>query len=231
MGPLPSDAPDSATMSILLGLALSPFLTSPMPAFGQPELLAEVMDIRWRRSSCLSLRCNDKEWRRELSAPLPLTGDRVRLDGTSAVSPYRPARARLRARAQTRQSTDNYSNKWRVGTRHDVEVLRDGPNRLAVELGAAWRLAPRSDDGIGMSGPVFRGAIDFGRRFGDRMHVSQRVMWETGQGQTFVKQSLGVDVQLWPDWTLESDYVIRHRTRGASGTETAEGWFGVRRQF
>ncbi len=218
-------------MSLLLGLALSPFLASPIGAYGKPELLAEVMDLRWRRTRCLSLRCNDEEWRQELAAPLPLADDRARLDGRATRPSYRPARRHLHARAHTRQSTDNYSNKWRVGTRHDMEVLRDGPNRLALEVGAAWRLAPRSDDGIGLPGPVFRGAIDFGRRFGDRTHVSQRLIWETGQGQTFVKQSLGVDVELWPDWTLESDYVIRHRTRGASGTETAEGWFGIRRAF
>ncbi|MBB1060847.1 DUF481 domain-containing protein [Marilutibacter spongiae] len=218
-------------MSLLLGLALSPFLTSPIPAYGQPELLAGVMDMRWRRSSCLSLRCNDEEWRQELATPGHDVLDRRRLGERGAGARYRAAQRRLHARAQARQSTDAYSNKWRVGTRHDVEVLRDGPNRLAVEVGAAWRLAPRSDDGIGLPGPVFRGAIDFGRRFGDRAELTQRLVWETGQGQTFIKQSMGLDVRLWPEWTLESDYVIRHRTRGASGTETAEGWFGIRRRF
>jgi hypothetical protein len=59
-----------------------------------------------------------------------------------------------------------------------------------------------------------------GRRFDD-----------TGNGERFVKQMLGVDVDLPSDWELETDYVIRYDSQGASGSDTAEAWLGLRRRF
>ncbi|QDH71229.1 DUF481 domain-containing protein [Marilutibacter alkalisoli] len=218
-------------MSILLGLALSsPFLTLPAPALGQPAAITQAVDQARRRSSCLSLRCNDEEWRLASDRSLHGQASGWRTSANARL-PGQRSWARLRAPARPRDSTHNYSNKWRVGTQYGLQVLRDGPSRLGVEFGAGYRLAPRSDDGIRSTGPVFRGSIDFGRNFGERARWSQHVLFETGDGQTFVKQTLGLDIQLWPDWTLETDYVIRHRTSGASGTETAESWLGIRRQF
>ncbi|MBB1087170.1 hypothetical protein H4F99_01565 [Lysobacter sp. SG-8] len=216
-------------MSLLLGLVLSPFLATPMPAnVSQPRQVAEVVDMGWRRRTCLALRCNDAEWAREVDAA---RREAVHADGLSRFRAQDRRHARLRASAHRRLSRDNYSNRYRIGSRHGVELLREGESHLVVAFDAAYRLAPRSDDGIGEAGPVFRSSIDFGRRFGERTHWSQKVLVETGQGQTFVKQVFDVNVTLMPNWTLEGDYVIRHRTSGKSGTETAEGWLGVRRRF
>jgi hypothetical protein len=35
---------------------------------------------------------------------------------------------------------------------------------------------------------------------------------------------------LWPEWTLETDAVIRHQPN-ADAMRTAEGWLGIRRRF
>ncbi|AWV06161.1 DUF481 domain-containing protein [Marilutibacter maris] len=217
-------------MSAVLGLALfSPFLTLPSPVLGEPAVIEQTLDQARRRGSCLSLRCNDAEWR--LASDGRLHGRAT--DWRSAAPGLRSQRrwVRLSAPARAREHRDNYSNRWRIGTLYGVQLMRDGPVQLGVEFGAGYRLAPRSDDGIGQPGPVFRGAIDFGREFGERTRLSQHVMFETGNGQAFVKQSLGLDIDLWPEWTLETDYVIRHRTYGASGSETAESWLGIRRRF
>ena len=217
-------------MSALLGLTLlSPFLTLPTPALGQPVLVEQVVDQARRRGSCLSLHCNDAEWR--LASARELHGRATDWRTTALNLPGQRRWARLSAPARSREHRNNYSNRWRIGTLYGVQLLRDGPVQLGVEFGAGYRLAPRYDDGIGQAGPVFRGSIDFGREFGERARWSQHVTFETGNGQAFVKQSLALDIDLWPAWTLETDYVIRHRNVGASGSETAESWLGIRRRF
>lgn len=217
-------------MSALLGLTLfSPFLTLPTPALGQPVMIEQAVDQARRRGSCLSLRCNDAEWR--LASATELHGRATNWRSTGPGLPGQRRATHLAAPARPREHRNNYSNRWRIGTQYGVQVLRDGPVQLGVAFDAGYRLAPRSDDGIRSTGPVFRGSINLGRQFGERTRWSQHVMFETGDGQSFVKQSLGLDIDLWPDWTLETDYVIRHRSSGASGKETAEGWFGIRRQF
>ena len=51
------------------------------------------------------------------------------------------------------------------------------------------------------------------------------------RGEAFVKQSVSLDVNLWPNWTLESDFAIRHDTQSGGGKETAESSIELRRRF
>jgi putative salt-induced outer membrane protein YdiY len=137
----------------------------------------------------------------------------------------------LSAPARTRETRGAYSNDWRVGTRYGFQMVRERDLQLGVEFGAGYRIAPLHDDGVGAPGPVFRGGINLGRRFGERAQWTQRLQFEAGNGERFARQAIGVDVELAAEWMLESDYVIRYDSRGASGSETAEAWFGVRRRF
>ena len=60
----------------------------------------------------------------------------------------------------------------------------------------------------------------------------ERLEFETGRrGDTFVKQKVALDVNLWPDWTLETDFSIRHDSNGGGGSETAESSLELRRRF
>lgn len=201
---------------------LSPFLVLPAQDAARAEALH--VDPVWFRPGCLQVRCGDEEWRREIEPLRTTQRPSPRLPGT------RRARA-LSAPARPRDWRGSYSNRWRVGTRYGVQLVRDGDTRLGVEVGTGYRIAPLHDDGVRVPGPVFRGGISFARRLGDRASWSQRVQFEAGDGERFAKQMLGLDVVLAEDWQLETDYVIRYDTLGASGTETAEAWLGVRRQF
>src|SRR5690606_518685 len=103
------------------------------------------------RIHCLSLHCHGHEWRPH--APLPLA-DEIRTDETrtAPVLPGSRSAVGLRAPATPRESTVLYSNDWRIGTRHGVQLLRDGDTRLGVQFGAGYRLAPRHDDGTRLPG-------------------------------------------------------------------------------
>jgi hypothetical protein len=188
-----------------------------------PDELYRIDPI-WFRPGCLQLRCGDEEWRREMQ-PLPIAArPSPRLPG------MRAARG-LSAPARPRDSHSSYSNDARIGTRYGVQLVRDGDTRLSVEVGGGYRMAPAYDDGVSTPGPIFRGGINLGHRFGDRAQLSQRVQFEAGSGERFVKQMFGLDVALDDEWKIESDYVIRYDSLGASGTDTAEAWLGIRRRY
>jgi len=221
-------------MIAALGLAIlaGPFVTLPSPQFGgDPTLIALASDPARLRLHCFSTRCGDEEWRQAVTPATPTSESprtkkprRPRLPGAQVALP-------LRAPATPRDARANYSNDWRIGTRYSVQAMRNGDTQLGVQVGAGYRLAPLYDDGIHTPGPVLRGEFDLGQRIGERAWWTQRIQWETGRGESFVKQSLGLDISLWPEWMLETDVVIRHDSRGDSGSETAESWMGIRRRF
>lgn len=217
----------------VLGLALlgGPLLTLPSPALnGDPTLIAIASDPAQMRLYCFSTRCGDEEWQAKTSStavPAPSASasrKSLRLPGSQRF-------AQLSAPATPRESRSAYSNDFRIGTRYGVQALRDGPTRLGLQLGAGYRLAPLYDDGINLPGPVLRGELNFGQKIGERATWTQRVQFESGRGEAFVKQSMSVDVNLWPNWTLQSDFAIRHDTQTGGGSETAESKIELRRRF
>lgn len=220
-------------MSGVLGLVLlgSPFVTLPSPALnGDPTLIALASDPAQMRLYCFSTRCGDEEWR--LALAQQTAPPRARHDSRRSLRlPGSQRYANLSAPATPRESQSLYSNDWRIGTRYRVQALRDGPTQLGLQFGAGYRLAPLHDDGIGQPGAVVRGELNFGQRIGERALWTQRVQVESGRGDTFVKQSLSLDVNLWPNWTLESDFAIRHDSRNGGGSETAESSIELRRRF
>jgi len=203
---------------------VSPFLTTPMPVQEAAPVEPIRIDSIWFRPDCLQVECGDEEWARQLKPLRVSSKRRPRLPGVRATRP-------LSAPARARESRAVYSNDWRIGTRYGVQLVRERDTQFGLEFGAGYRLAPLHDDGISMPGPVFRGGISLGRRLGERTQWSQRVQFETGNGARFVKQMLGIDVELPDDWELETDYVIRYDSQGASGSDTAEAWLGLRRRF
>lgn len=216
----------------VLGLVLmaGPFVTLPASTLAEPapQIAHLGSDPARMRLWCYSLRCGNEEWRAAQHGHAT-----VQFADASTANPLPGSQPwiGLRAPATPRDSRASYANDWRVGARYGVQALRDGPARVAVQLGAGYRMAALGDDGIHLPGPVLRGALDFGYRFGERVNWNQLIQWETGQGQTFVKQSIGLDVLLWPDWTLETDFAIRHDEAGRSGLESAESSVQLHRRF
>ncbi len=221
-------------MSVVLGMALAlvPFTTLPAASMipGEPALIELGGDPAQLRQFCYSTRCGDEEWQRGSAGSPSLS-----FQSTRTVRPTLPGSQRwirLWAPARPRAVTASYSNNWRVGTRYHVQAVRDGPTRLGVQLGAGYRLAPLKDDGVAHAGAAFRGEVDFGHRINDRANWSQRIQFEAGQhGSTFVKQTFGLDVSLWPQWTLQSDFQIRHAETGYTGSESAESSLRLHRRF
>lgn len=217
---------------VAFAVLAGPFVTLPSPAFGgNAQLMALGHDPSQLRLYCFSTRCGDEEWHRVLSPARSAASDREQTTSRRPVLPGNPHGIGLHAPTSPRHSRTSYANHWRVGTRYRVQPMRDEGTRLDVQLGAGYRLAPLHDDGVSRAGPVLRGAFALDQRFGERAHWRQQIQFETGLGTTFVKQTLGIDVSLWPAWTLQSDFSIRHDEFGRSGSESAETSIELRRRF
>ncbi len=216
-----------------LGLVLltAPFVTLPMPAVGgDPTLVALGSDPAQLRLFCYSTRCGDEEWQRARSPSRQFISSQGRDVVRRAELPGGDPWIGLYVPARARTSAASYANDWRVGTRYRVQAVRGGATSLGVQMGAGYRLAPLYDDGIHLPGPVLRGVVEIGHRITPRAQWSQRIQFESGHGSAFIKQSVGLDVALWPAWTLESDFTIRHVELGRSGSESAESSVRLRRR-
>ena len=75
--------------------------------------------------------------------------------------------------------------------------------------------------------------MQLSQSLGERARLTQQVQVETGRSNTFVRQTIGVDVTLKPQWTLRSDVEMRHDTaaNGGSGETDTEGSVKVRYAF
>lgn len=173
-----------------------------------PELPAAVAvatsQVSLRRH-CRSLECLRAGWQ-----PLPWE------PSPTPRSPFAPPRAlpasrghRLHAPASRIEWTATHGSNSRVGARYGMEI-RDPDTNIRVEIGSGYRLQPYIDDGVGETGLVARGRVEWEQRFGDRAWLYQELRVETGRNDTFVRNALALEVVLLPNWTLRSRFELRH---------------------
>ena len=100
-------------------------------------------------------------------------------------------------------------------------------------MATGYRLQPYVDYGTAAVGPIARGGLQLSQSFGERTRLTQQVQVETGRANTFVRQTIGVDVALDPKWSLRSDVEMRHDSAadGGNGETDTEGSVKVRYAF
>ncbi len=186
-----------------------PVFALPLPqAADRPSVLAVAgADDRLRRP-CRSLRCLRDGW--DLPPALAVTA-------TAAPSPFSrpqalpgPLSHGLHAPASGRDWIASEGHDWRVGTRYGFEPIRQPQTQLKVEVGGGYRLQPFVDDGTAASGPVARGHVELVQQLGQRASLRQQLRVESGRNDTYVRNSVALDIQLQPRWLLRSRLEARH---------------------
>jgi hypothetical protein len=222
-----------------LAVAGLPVFIQPLPeAPDRPAAVAVASGQVSRRLPCYSLVCADAEWMNRTAARVPL----ARGNAPGSYDRIAPAQLPqlasrrfigLRAPFARRAWFYNTGRNDRIATTYGFEALDTGDTRLAVELGTGYRLQPNVDYGTAAQGPIARGTIQFWQRFGDRARLQQQVLFETGRVNTFVRQTIGLDLQLMPQWTLRSDFELRHNTagNGGAGSTDTEAALSLRYSF
>lgn len=213
-----------------LAIAGLPVFQQPFPdAPGEPAAVAVAAGRVSLRLPCYALACADAEW----MAPTRYTTlDKPQVPGTlprlrrSAPSPLATRRyTSLSAPVSTRGWVDTQGNSTGVGTIFGLDALSAPGTDLKLQLGTGYRLQPYANWGTARAGPVARGGVELSQSLGQRAQLQQQVTVETGRANTVVRQTLGVDYIVAPQWTLRSNVEMRHDTAadGGKGQTDTEG--------
>ncbi|MCR6663227.1 MAG: DUF481 domain-containing protein [Luteimonas sp.] len=220
-----------------LAVAGLPVFLQPLPeAPDRPAAVAIASGQVSLRQPCYSLVCPDAEWLSASRSPAkpgraPGAYDRI----APTANPQLQSRRiiGLRSPATRRDWFYNTGRNDRIATTYGFEAIRNPDTRMQVELGTGYRIQPYVDYGTASQGPIARGSLLFSQRFGERAFLLQRVHVETGRANTFVRQTIGFDLQLIPQWSLRSDFELRHNTagNGGNGATDTEGSLSLRYTF
>ncbi len=215
-----------------------PVFLQPLPE--APDVPAAVALASGRvsmRQPCYRLSCADAEW---VVAPGPGGWHPTAVPGTvQRIAPQRLPRLATRrfiglySPATRRDWFYSRGNTALVDTRYGLEAVRAPQTRLDVEFGTGYRLQPYSGYGTAAQGPVALGQMRLSQRLGERAALNQQVRVEKGRENAFIRQTVGVDLALDPQWSLLGDFELRHDTagNGGEGRTDREGSLRLRYAF
>jgi len=221
-----------------LAVAGLPIYTHPLPAAPEQPAVAAVFSRQVPlRRPCYRLSCRDVEWVADAARPRiwspkapgvrPRTVAQplVKLPDRRFVSLHSPFSSREWSRAG--------GNHVRWDASYGLEAIRSPETLLRVEFGTGFRIEPYTDYGTAAMGPVARGQLQLSQELGRHASFTQQVQVETGRENTFLRQTLAFDYELFPEWTLRSDFELRHDTlgNGGRGSTDTEGSLKLRRVF
>lgn len=223
--------------ALWLALAAPPVHLQPLPdSPGEPAVLALAGGRVDLRRPCYTLVCEDAGWR----APNRFT----RIEQPRAPGSVDPlAKIRMPAIAARRYPLYSPASRrdWRVnhGSRSrftagfGYEAIRTPDTSVRLEFGTGYRLQPYADHGTAAEGPIARGRLELRQSIADRALLTQNLLIETGRSNTTTRQVIGLDLQLLPQWTLHSNFELRHDSagNGGSGATDTEGSLRLRYRF
>jgi hypothetical protein len=205
-----------------LALAGLPVFQQPLPESpGEPAAFAVAAEHVSLRAPCYQLVCPDSEW---LAPTRYTTLKKAKVPGT--LPRLRPARApplatrsyaSLSAPTSQREWFNTAANDVKVDAIFGMEAFRRPGTELQVELGTGYRLQPYTDYGTAATGPIASGGLRLSKDLGSWAQLNQQIRVETGRHNTFVRQTLGVDILLQPNWTLQSRVETNHDSAGNGG--------------
>jgi hypothetical protein len=223
--------------ALWLALAAPPVFTQPLPdSPGEPAVVALAAGRVDLRRPCYQLVCNDAGWR------TPSRFTRIATPkAPGVVDPLVPMRlpaiaARrypLYSPASRRDWRVNHGSHSRFTAGFGYEAVRTPDTNVKVELGTGYRLQPYADHGTAGEGMIARGRLELRQNIADRAMLTQNLLVETGRFNTTTRQVIGLDLQLQDQWTLHSNFELRHDSagNGGSGATDTEGSLHLRYRF
>ena len=223
--------------ALWLALAAPPVLIRPLPESpGEPAVVALVSGRADLRRPCYRLVCADAGWK----APTRFTRiGKARTPGT--VDPLVPMRlpaiaARshgLYSPASRRDWRTTHGSHSRFTAGFGYEAVRTPETNVKLEFGTGYRLQPYADHGTAGEGMIARGRLELRQSIAERALLTQNLLVETGRLNTTTRQVIGLDLRLQDQWTLHSNFELRHDSAGNGGTGATdtEGSLQVRYRF
>ena len=219
-----------------LAIAGLPVHTSPLPSAPEhPAAVAVASRQVPLRLPCYRLACSDAEWtpvasyQRIWSPRAP--GVRARTVAPAVVKLPNRRLAPLNSPYAPRDRIRSGGNHVKWDTTYGLEAIRSPDTLLQVEFGTGLRIEPYTDYGTAVPGLVARGGFSLQQRFGNRALWNQRVLFETGRENTYVRQSVGLDLRLADDWMLHSSLEMWHDTAANGGEGRTEKTGSLRLRY
>lgn len=200
-----------------------PVFMQPLPeAPDQPAALAVASGRVSLRQPCLRLVCADAEWQQASRASRTLAPPQVPGAFEVIRSQRLPRLATrrfigLHSPASRRDWFDSSGGAALVDARYGMEAVRNAQTRVQLELGTGYRLQPYANYGTAAEGPVAMGQLRLSQRLGELGSLNQQVRVERGRENAYLRQTIGVDLDLAPQWSLLGDFELRHDTAGNGG--------------
>lgn len=219
--------------SAWLALAGLPVFFQPLPQSVDRPATAAVASGVGLHAPCLRLRCPGYEWKRP-SAATAIAYREQPAPTTAALLPGAlPDGAQsLRAPYSAQVWSSNYVNDLGVGTSLGLNPFRTPRTDVQLSFGPALRIQPYVDDGTARRGPVARLQLGVSQALGDRARLTQQASIEDGLANTFVRNSIGVDVFLHPQWMLDSNIeTTRDSVPGGKPVTDTTGTMNLRYSF
>lgn len=220
-----------------LALAAPPVFMSPLPESpGEPAAIALAAGRADLRLPCYHLVCEDAGWgapnRFTRIAPTRTPGSVDPL-ATIRMPAIAARRYPLYSPPSRRDWRVNHGSHSRFTAGFGYDAVRTPDTKVKVELGTGYRLQPYADHGTATEGPIARGRLELRQSIADRALLTQNLLVETGRFNTTTRQVIGLDLELLPQWTLHSNFELRHDSagNGGSGATDTEGSLRLRYRF
>ncbi|MGY0612780.1 MULTISPECIES: DUF481 domain-containing protein [unclassified Luteimonas] len=223
--------------ALWLALAAPPVFIQPLPESpGEPAMVALAAGRADLRRPCYRLVCEDAAWQP------PTRFTRIRQPKVpGSVDPLVPMRlpaiaARrypLYSPASRRDWRINHGSHSRFTAGFGYEAVRTPDTNVKLEFGTGYRLQPYADYGTAGEGMIARGRLELRQSIAERALLTQNLLVETGRFNTTTRQVIGLDLKLQNQWTLHSNFELRHDSagNGGSGATNTEGSMNLRYRF
>lgn len=223
--------------ALWLALATPPVFIQPLPESpGEPAALALAAGRADLRRPCYQLVCDDAGWgtpnrftriqpARAPGSVDPLVASRLPALAARRYPLYSPA--------VRRDWRVNHGSHSRFTTGFGYEAIRTPDTSVKLEFGTGYRLRPYADHGTAAEGLIARGRLELRQSIAERAMLTQNLLVEAGKFNTTTRQVIGLDLKLQPQWTLHSNFELRHDSAGNGGTGATdtEGSLHLRYRF
>jgi putative salt-induced outer membrane protein len=105
-----------------------------------------------------------------------------------------------------------YSDQSTVALGYGHQLLDGERTRLLAEIGPGYRRAREAETGQVHSSLISRGMLDLSHRLTDNSKLSNTLLVESGQDNTFVQNDLGVSVAMNERFALKAGLQARHNS-------------------
>lgn len=223
--------------ALWLALAIPPIHLAPLPESpGEPAALAVAAGRADLRRPCYHLACDDAGWQppnrftRIARPKVPGSVDplaKIRMPAIAA------RRYPLYSPASRRDWRVHHGSHSRFTAGMGYEAIRTPDTSVRLEFGTGYRLQPYADHGTASEGPIARGRMELRQSIAERALLTQNLLVETGRFNTTTRQVIGLDLELQPQWTLHSNFELRHDSagNGGSGATDTEGSLHLKYRF